>query len=604
MKQKLQNIIFPSTDNLEMYPKLFYRGSECPLDMENQVLYMPELQTYDFTTYLNGCSYGKWKNYTNLKGVTLELDIQGTFDVNLVGYNMNDFTPIRVVFHRQHFDLPSREVIRLEYPENNQLRVGFEIITREKTTLFGGAYYGEYDESDVRDITLCVATTTCKKEEFIRGNMELIRKEILEDDDDMKNHFYVHVVDNGRTLDAEKESSWHMTVHPNKNVGGSGGYARGMIEALHNDPKATHVLLMDDDIQVLPESIKRTYRLLTLLKPEHNDDIISGAMMLYESPNIQHEDIGTVKSNCILNGLKGKYNQEFQYDNLVNELENYHYGAPDHYAAWWYCCIPIHMIEKNGLPLPIFIRCDDVEYGLRCKTNFLTMDGICVWHMGFVTKYNLAMDRYQMHRNYMIIQAVGTLPYRCDATDALMKGFRGEMLRFNYNGAEVVLRALQDFMKGPEFIKQDLGEKLLMENRKYNETFVPLSEFGDVAWDLTQVLDQPDRKFVDTWWYRLTYNGHRFWPSKWLKDERPFVYSNDYYQPQKYVRKKAMYVINIDTRMATLRQMDKKRWKALKKEWDKTWKEYKRRRPEIDKAYRDAFKELTSEEFWREYLEI
>lgn len=22
------------------------------------------------------------------------------------------------------------------------------------------------------------------------------------------------------------------------------------------------------------------------------------------------------------------------------------------YAAWWYCCIPISVIEKNGLPFP------------------------------------------------------------------------------------------------------------------------------------------------------------------------------------------------------------------------------------------------------------
>lgn len=604
MEQKLQNIIFPATDNLEPQYELYYRGVQCPLDREEQILYMPELGVFDFSTYLNGCSYGKWKKYTKLQNVRLELDIQGEFDIVLVGHNMNDFTPMRQVFARQSFHNKERSIISLQYPQNEQLRIGFDIVTKSNCMLYGGGYYGEYDENDLHEVTLCIATTTCRKEEFIKNNVALLKKEILENEDDMKNHFYIHVVDNGRTLDVDDMNGWHIKVHPNKNVGGAGGYARGMIESLQNNPPATHVLLMDDDIQVLPESIKRTYRLLTLLKEEYKDAMISGAMMLYEKPEIQHEDIGTIKDNCILNSLKGGFDQRLLMSNLRNEEDEYHYGAPNHYAAWWYCCIPADVIRKNGLPLPIFIRCDDVEYGLRCKTQFITMDGICVWHMGFVTKYNLAIDRYQMHRNYLIDQAVGTLPRRCDASQFIMKGFRSEMLRFNYNGAEITLKALKDFMKGPEFIEQDLGEKILMENREYNEKFVPLSEFGEVEWDMTQVLDQPMRKKLDTLWYRLTYNGHRFWPQAWLKKERPCVYSSDYYQPQKYVRKKAMYVVNVDTRMATLRQIDKKRWKTLKREWDRTWRQYKRQRDNIEKEYREAFPYLTSMEFWKKYLEI
>ena len=152
-------------------------------------------------------------------------------------------------------------------------------------------------ESDIREVELSLATTTCFKEDYIIHNMELLKHEILESDDEISRHFYIHVVDNGRTLEPEKYNCDRLTVHPNKNVGGSGGFARGMMESLHQQPKATHVLLMDDDVIILPESLKRTYTLLTLLKPEHQGKFIAGAMLAMEDMCVMHEDLGTVRED-------------------------------------------------------------------------------------------------------------------------------------------------------------------------------------------------------------------------------------------------------------------------------------------------------------------
>ena len=41
--------------------------------------------------------------------------------------------------------------------------------------------------------------------------------------------------------------------------------------------------------------------------------------------------------------------------------ENYSFNVDDAYAGWWYCCIPVEHIEDRGLPLPVFVRGDDVE---------------------------------------------------------------------------------------------------------------------------------------------------------------------------------------------------------------------------------------------------
>ena len=78
------------------------------------------------------------------------------------------------------------------------------------------------------------------------------------------------------------------------NVGGAGGFTRGMIEALELPKKPTHVLLMDDDVMVMPESLFRTYYLLRLLKDEYKKCFLSGAMFDYDIRQKQYEDVGFV----------------------------------------------------------------------------------------------------------------------------------------------------------------------------------------------------------------------------------------------------------------------------------------------------------------------
>ena len=64
------------------------------------------------------------------------------------------------------------------------------------------------------------------------------------------------------------------------------------------------------------------------------------------------------------------------------------------YNAWWYCTIPMQYVRSDNLPLPIFIRGDDVEYGLRNMKNLILMNGICVWHEPFEFKYSSSMYYY------------------------------------------------------------------------------------------------------------------------------------------------------------------------------------------------------------------
>ena len=37
------------------------------------------------------------------------------------------------------------------------------------------------------------------------------------------------------------------------------------------------------------------------------------------------------------------------------------------YNGWWMCLIPTTVIKEIGLSLPLFLKWDDAEYGLRAK---------------------------------------------------------------------------------------------------------------------------------------------------------------------------------------------------------------------------------------------
>ncbi len=64
----------------------------------------------------------------------------------------------------------------------------------------------------------------------------------------------------------EKNAANHgLKICPNKNAGGAAGFARGMLETMR-EGHATHVLLMDDDVEVKPSALEKTYTLLSLLK--------------------------------------------------------------------------------------------------------------------------------------------------------------------------------------------------------------------------------------------------------------------------------------------------------------------------------------------------
>ncbi len=601
-KIKIQTIVFPKETKHMMCRSLFYHGENGYLDREKGCLTLGVGQKCDLTTYINSCSWAKWQKYTNAEEIILSIEIEGTAELRYVGYSMVYQELERKEFGVQRITRKERDCISYRFPHNCETIIGVEITAIENCIIYGGSYEVEY-KNNLNDIHLSIATTTCKKEEYIKRNIRLIQEELLNGPDEIKDHLTVHVVDNGSTLKESDVCDDNILLHPNPNTGGSGGFARGMIETLHQRPEATHILLMDDDVLVLPESIRRTFNLLRLLKEDYIDYFINGAMLKYERPCIQHEDIGTVRDGGWFEPLKPS--GDFTFLHTIVRNEGAYYNARFQYSAWWFCCIPAIHIKKNGLPFPFFLRVDDSEYSLRCKARIMTLNGICIWHQDFEPKYNNAVDIYMQRRNMFIAQAASGVMQGIDLHKGYVDEFYRKLYKFEYGGAELALQALEDYLKGPSFIEGCNGEQVLNEKRTYNEKRIPLENYESITIrDPWRVYEDEPRRFIDKLFFHLTLNGHRFTPEFLYKKHMETIVAayGATIQTQKITRIKEYVAVDVFSETCAMRRIDKKRGQQLIKRFKKNEKYYRRKHVDIDNAYRESQKRLTSEEFWKTYL--
>ena len=597
----IQKVVFPKDERHESYWKLFYHAPR--LVVSEKGLYIPKGTVVDFASYLNGCPVNKWVQYAGIQNLQLHLTISGNVKVILTGYSLMPSMPVRKVFFTRSCNSSRPQKITLDYPDIfSDSFLAFELVAEGSCRLQEAYYTVCCEETDVREVNLCIATTTFRKEDFIKNNVSRIREELLEKDSSIRDHLFVQVVDNGRTLQKEEIESDHISLCQNDNVGGSGGFARGMLEALHKPEGITHVLLMDDDVLILPESIRRTYVLLQLVKEEYKDAFISGAMLELDSMYTMHEDIGLLKNDksffhakpvCHVNKLK----DIMKANSLFPKHKNM-------YAGWWYCCIPCEVIRQKGLPLPLFIRGDDVEYGIRCNPQIMTMSGICVWHLSFDGKYSAATNLYQEFRNIFIVKDSTQKIPEVDVFGRWKIECRRAALTFDYNGWELLLLAIEDYMKGPGFIARTAGTDILERNRPFAEKMKPLSETGTPSFYLEQ-LNEADiqRPFLQRVQYYLFYNGQMAGAGK--RDEGTGLMKYDWdHKPGKNMFKNRLFVVDPVNRTGSMREKDEARFMQLKKRQEQDVRLYRKRHEALEKAYIKAYPVLTGEAFWRKYLKM
>lgn len=305
----------------------------------------------DFMTYFGAFSLKKWRLYTGVDDLTPVLVLESSSPVHITLTEMiYRRLEKRVICEVDDAPLHTQDGwyrYVVSYPEGMDAQlVSFTVTTGDASAALRNVSYCA-DVPKRRDIRIEIATTTYLKEQQVTNNIDMIRKELLEKEE-WGDHFHLTVVDNGRTLSGSVcAGNPAITLIPNGNVGGAGGFAAGMIHAVESG-WATHVLLMDDDVTVCPESFKRSLRLLEYASDEYVTATIAGAMLSTANFEMQQEDIGVISPGRSLRPFKPRFIMDREYDITFNEELIPASGTEGLYSAWWYSCFPVQRIKENG----------------------------------------------------------------------------------------------------------------------------------------------------------------------------------------------------------------------------------------------------------------
>lgn len=414
-----------------------------------------------FDTYFNGFSIDKWKKYTVLKQLSLRLMLQGNAKVTLVSRQKLHEHIIEKIWGEAIVCTKQAQECWFAYPlENARGMLAFQVTAMEggcTVFLADGAYCSEIAQEDIRDVKLGIGICTFQREAYIKDNLYTLKEEILERKDSiLHGRLEVFIADNGGTLDIQALERGCIHLFANRNLGGAGGFTRCMLEMKKRQPRSgiTHVLLMDDDVVIEPESLARTYLLLALAKPEYQDLFIGGSMLRLDQQAVQAE-AGAVWNAGRLDSLKRGLDLRSCEACLYNEVEEY-----AQFHAWWYCCFPLHIVTAQNLPLPLFIRGDDVEYGLRNMKRLVMLNGICVWHEPFENKYTSFLE-YYIIRNQLIVNAFHCPRYGAwQLNRAMLAHCLREVTYYRYKNVDLYLQGIRDFLKGPGWLLGQDGQAL------------------------------------------------------------------------------------------------------------------------------------------------
>lgn len=616
---KFANIVLNDlSNNTQNCNGLYYFSNKVIVPKKDRSLLLTEKGEYDFTTYFNSLSVYKLKMYTSVSGFFLHVEVAGGGEGEIEITSADNFshssklsgevTEILPAAGWAPYDIPIK-------PGAGDVINGFIIRVFSDGLRIRNCYWSVETKGKINPVRLALITPTFNKEDYIETNISYLKSHLF-NDPSCKTHFFV--IDNGCSLNPSLVDDAHISVIPNPNVGGSGGFARGMLEVLKNGDKFTHMLLMDDDVSLCAESIKRTINLISILKPEWRKSFISGAMLNLDIKDMQREDVGWVTPMGRYISQKPTLRMTLTEDLVLNEtLDPSEEMQENAYAAWWYCALPVKTVKEKGLPLPIFVRGDDAEYGFRAKPKFITMNSICTWHKDFPTKYNAVIDRYYDLRNGLCAQfAIGFAPHS-NFLDPVCEAVNLELNKFGYSNATFALEALEDFFRGPKFLANpDLNKKRFDQLWRDAEKFVSLDELQKQI-DKIPELRKQGLKVLDL--TRQVIDKDKFRNRKEELIDKCFANKQHIFQtqgegyavipgstwafPAGIIRGK-QYLVLVDwfNQKGCIRIKNVKKYEEISKRYKRDLHYYKTHMDYLKQIWRTGGKKLTTPEFWEQYL--
>ncbi len=503
----------------------------------------------DFLTYFNAFSAMKWRRHTNVRDLRVYVDIRGLAEICLAGqYGEETF-----LVSRHLIQAPERGIFVLPVPEawhfaligvvirdlsgdpsrvcplsldpamsagdlssyssadpslsaavsmppsflaaTDQSTEATDFQSGAGTVIWGGGWLTQ--DPPLREVRLGLVITTFRREAAVKAAVSRLTRD-LDVHPHLRDRISLAVVDNGRTLKPGDLPGAQLI--PNPNLGGTGGFTRGLLY-FRDMGTCTHCLFMDDDASCEPGSV---YRSIAFADHALDPAAALGGAMLYEGiKHLQWENGAWFDGGC--HSLHRDLDLRDPAALYANEQE------PEQriYGAWWFFFFPLD--HALSLPFPFFVRGDDIDFSYANNFRIITLNGVASWQQDFRSK-DSALVAYLVIRSHLVHHL--TVPFLSSSYGALFRILKRSFLRHNnsyyYGSAACVCLALEHVLKGPEFWQENMvPEGILGEIARISarEKMVPWD-----PQDHKPAALQECRGYARGFWgrilRRLTFNGH------------------------------------------------------------------------------------------------
>ncbi|HEY0451525.1 glycosyltransferase [Actinophytocola sp.] len=617
----LQRVILPrDTDPLDVRPLYLDEpdGTHSQVAGRRDVV-VPASARVSFASYFNAFPASYWKRWTRVDHVTLRLNVRGAGRVEVYRSKPNGD-----IVHLQGEPVHAEKKWRtLEFrlslaPFEDGGWLWFDVFTESRTLEVADAAWLSDEPLPVQKLAVGITTFNrlddCVQSLLALGAdpavLDVISKVFVADQGSRK------IREHARFAEARELLGDRLEVIEQGNLGGSGGFTRALYESIeHTKPGVVdQILLLDDDIALEPDSILRSNAFArAAAKP-----VIVGSQMLNLQAKSRLHTMGEVVdlSACVWRGAPGAVTNHDFGQHSLRDTRALHKRIDATYNGWWMCLFPREVVERTGLPLPLFIKVDDSEYSLRALAGGIptvTLPGSAVWHEPWTDKNDTKDWTVYFHLRNRLIMAALHSPYDMRKT-LLLQGARASvrrLLSMEYSTVALEMKAIEDFMAGPErlfdMLATGLPEVQQIRKQYTDAQFLPSArEFPPPTFDMVKA-EQMLRPPVHPARVALRAGKalmHNLRAPDSTATERPqvnvpasgalwFLLGN----------LDSATVSNADGSGVAFRRRDPKVFRELALRTAHNYRRLTAEWPKLVEQYKAALPELTSVEAWRKYFE-
>ena len=428
-------------------------------------------------TFFNAFPAGYWRRWTRVDAVQFSARVRGRGTIMLFRSSGRGlFEPAGTI----DVNAPTRATtVRAELAMTGLMDGGFFWFDAkagsDDLTIEDAAWSVPVEARRGSDGTLSIAITTFNRAPYCLNQLKAIAA-----DANVRGRLdTIYCTDQGTDLVRDepgfaavaKDLGHQLTYVRQRNMGGSGGFARGMYETVKAG-KSDYTLLLDDDAISEPESIMRAVQFADYCT---RPTIVGGGMF--------HLD-----NRTMLYTLGERYNRasywtqpaaglEYNHDFATQPLRDspkLHRRADSDFNGWWMCLIPTQIMREIGLAQPLFIKFDDVDYGLRAEDHgyhTVCLPGVAVWHQAWHAKDpSRTWEGYYLYRNHWICSLLHCTKPSWHFLYGMLFDDAKAGVELVYSAMHLHHLALRDIMRGPDYIADTLATKL-GDVRKAREGF-------------------------------------------------------------------------------------------------------------------------------------